>query len=133
MAYRELSGNALSRVLVSALVLPPASFAQRSAPGYGASVEDQQIGTILSVRKVAVGYHLVTRYPQIRNYRLYLTVRVSEQNYCGEYVTPVIEEMDDLFAAKGKDVSVVLNGKRLTVKTPTGRKLKAWLSEPGQC
>ena len=85
------------------------------------------------MRKVLVGYHFVTRYPQIRYYRLYLTVRVSDQTYCGEYETPVIEEIDELFATKDKDVGVLLHGKRLTVKTPTGRKLKAWLSEPRQC
>jgi F0F1-type ATP synthase gamma subunit len=77
-----------------------------------------------------VSQHFVTRYPQIRSYRLFLTVRVSEQTYCGEYNTAVIQEMDDLFAAKGKEIAIMLNGKRLTVMTPTGRKLKAWLSEP---
>jgi hypothetical protein len=45
----------------------------------------------------------------------------------------VIEEINDLFAAKGGEIFVVLNGKRLTVTMPTGRKLKAWLSLPRQC
>ena len=133
MAYNKLLRNALSLVLLAPLVLPSTSLAQRSALGHRASSEGQQTGTILSVRKIPVGYHSFTRYPQIRYYRLYLTVLVSGQTYCGEYETPVIEEINDLFAAKGWEIFILLNGKRLTVKTPTGRNFKAWLSEPRQC
>jgi hypothetical protein len=46
---------------------------------------------------------------------------------------PVIDEINDLLAAKGADIGVMLTGKRLTVRTPKGTKLKAWLSEPRQC
>jgi hypothetical protein len=133
MVNRELLRSVLAFVLLATLVFPPTGFAQRSALGHRSSSEDQQSGTVLSVRKIPIGYHPVTRYPQIHYYRLYLTVRVSEQTYCGEYETPVIEEIDDLLAAKGREILVVLNGKKFTVQTPRGRKLKAWLSEPGQC
>jgi hypothetical protein len=133
MANRELQGSVLAFVLLATLVFPPSGFAQRSALGRRSSSEDQRSGTVVSVRKVTVGYHPVTRYPQIHYYRLYLTVRVAEQTYCGEYETPVIEEIDDLLAAKGREILVVLNGKMLTVQTPRGRKLRPWLSEPGQC
>jgi len=131
--HRGVQHSALSLVLLVTLVLPQASFAQRSVLQRPASGGQEQIGTILTVRKVPVGSHFVTRYPQIRYSRLYFTVRVSEQTYCGEYETPVIDEMNDLLAAKGADIGVVLTGKRLTVRTPKGAKLKAWLSEPRQC
>jgi hypothetical protein len=133
MASRELRRTALCLFLFGTLLCAAAMPAQSSAPGRGVSGEVQQTGKILSVRKIPVGYHFVTRYPQVRYYLLYLTVRVSDKTYCSEYETPVIQEMDDLFAAQDKDVNVVLNGKKLTVRTPSGRILKAFLSEHNQC
>jgi hypothetical protein len=87
MAHNKLLRNALSLVLLAPLVLPPISLAQPPL-GHRASIEGQQSGTILNVRKVPVGYHFVTRYPQIRYSRLYFTVLASGQTYCGEYETP---------------------------------------------
>jgi hypothetical protein len=45
----------------------------------------------------------------------------------------VLDEIDDLSSAKDKDVEFVLKGKRLTLRTPKGRKLKARLVEQKQC
>jgi hypothetical protein len=87
MVHRELRHNAFSLVLLVALCLQQASFAQESAIQRPASGGQEQTGTILSVRRVPVGSHFVTRYPQIRYSRLYFAVRVSEQTYCGEYET----------------------------------------------
>ena len=66
-------------------------------------------------------------------YLLYFAVRTSDQTYCAEYETPVLDEIDDLLSAKDKDVEFVLKGKRLTLRTPKGRKLKAHLAEQKQC
>lgn len=60
-------------------------------------------------------------------------MRVPGQTYRAEYETPVLDEIDDLFAAKDKDVEFVLKGKSLTLRTPKGRKLKARLVEQMQC
>jgi len=60
-------------------------------------------------------------------------VRTSDQTYCAEYETPVLDEIDDLFSAKDKDVEFVLEGKNLTLRTPKGRKFKARLVEQKQC
>ena len=133
MASREVRRNALSLVLLATLVFTAAGFAQSAASGLRASSDAQQTGKIISVRKVPLGYHFVTRYPQVRYYLLHLTVRVSERTYCAEYETPVIQEIDGLFAARDSDVAVVLNGKRLSVRTPNGRVVKALLSERNQC
>ena len=76
---------------------------------------------------------LCSRYPQMHYYLLYFAVRTSDQTYCAEYETPVLDEIDDLFSAKDKDVEFVLKGKSLTLRTPKGRKLKAHLVEQKQC
>jgi hypothetical protein len=47
--------------------------------------------------------------------------------------TPVLDEIDDLFAAKDKNVEIVVKGKSLKLSTPKGRKLKARLVEAKQC
>lgn len=75
----------------------------------------------------------MSSYPQINYYLLYFAVRVSDQTYCAEYETPVLDEIDDLFSAKDKDVEFVLKGKSITLRTPKGRKLKARLVEQKQC
>ncbi len=77
--------------------------------------------------------YFVSRYPQIHYYLLYLAVRTSDQTFCTEYETPVLDEIDDLFSAKDKEVEFVLNGKNLTLKTPRGRKIKAHLVKQNQC
>jgi len=78
-------------------------------------------------------HYFVSRYPQIHYYLLYFAVRTSDQTYCAEYETPVLEEIDDLFSAKDKDVEIVLKGKSLTLRTPKGRKLTARLVEQKYC
>ena len=74
-----------------------------------------------------------SHYPQTHYYLLYFAVRTFDRTYCAEYETPVLDEIDDLFSAKDKDVEFVLKGKSLTLKTPKGRKLKARLVEQKQC
>jgi hypothetical protein len=70
------------------------------------------------VRKVLENRDFVSRYPQVDHYRLHFAVRASNQTYCAEYETPVLDEIDDLFSAKDKDVEFVLKGKSLTLRTP---------------
>ena len=93
----------------------------------------QQAGTLVSVRKVLGTHYFVSRYPQIHYYELYISVRVTDQTYCGEYETPVLDEIEDASAAQGKSVQITLKEKRLTVITPKGFRLKAHIVEPKQC
>src|SRR5215472_2224162 len=44
---------------------------------------------ILRVRKVLRNQYLVSRYPQIQYYILYISLLASHQTYCTEYETPV--------------------------------------------
>lgn len=133
MTHRELRRSVLPLVLLATVVLAGTGYGHSSAPPPSSSSEGQQIGKILSVRKVLENRYFVSRYPHTHYYLLYFAVRTSDQTYCAEYETPVLDEIDDLFAAKDKDVEIVLKDKKLTVRTPRGRKLKARLVKQKQC
>jgi hypothetical protein len=133
MAHRELQRRVLPVVLLVTVVLATTSYAQGSAPSPSSSSEGEQIGKILSVRKALRNQYFGSRYPQMHYYLLYFAVRTSTQSYCAEYETPVLDEIDDLFSVRDKDVEFVLKGKSLTLRTPRGRKLKAHLVEQKQC
>ena len=133
MAHRELRRSVLPVVLLATVVLAATGYGYSSGPPPSSANESQHIGKILSVRKVLENRYFVSRYPQIHYYLLYFAVRTSAQTYCAEYETPVLDEIDDLFSAKDKDVEFVLKGKSLTLRTPKGRKLKAHLVEQKQC
>jgi hypothetical protein len=132
MAHRELRHSVLPLVLLATVVLAATRYAHGSAPPLSSSGEGQQIGKILSVRKVLRDQYF-GRYPQIHYYLLYFAVRTSDQTYCAEYGTPVLDEIDDLFSAKDTDVEFALKGKSLTLRTPKGRKFKAHLVKEKQC
>jgi hypothetical protein len=129
----ELRQSVLRFVLLPIVVLAATGYGYSSAPPPTSSSEGQQVGKILSVRKVLENRYFVSRYPQIHYYLLYFAVRTSDQTYCAEYETPVLDEIDDLFSAKDKDVEFVLKGKSLTLRTPKGRKVKAKWVEQKQC
>jgi hypothetical protein len=131
--HRELRQGALAVVLLAGVFLGAIGCAQGSELPPASSSESPQIGKLLSVRKVLRTPYFTSRYPQIHYYMLYFAIRVSERTYCSEYETPVLDEIDDLFSAKGKDVEFMLNGKRLILRTPKGRKIKARLVPPSSC
>jgi hypothetical protein len=133
MAHREVRCSIFARVLVATVFLVATRYSNGSAPPLSSSSEGQQIGKILSVRKVLGNRYFVPRYPQIHYYLLYFAIRVSDKTYCSEYETPVLDEVDDLFSAKDKDVEFALKGNNLTLKTPRGRKIKAHLVDEKQC
>ena len=133
MAHGELRRSVLPLVLLATVVLAVTGYGHSSAPPPSSSSEGRQIGKILSVRKVLENRYFVSRYPQIHYYLLYFAVRTSDKTYCAEYETPVLDEIDDLFSAKDKDVEIVLKGKSLTLRTPKGRRIKARLVEEKQC
>ena len=133
MAHRELRGSILALVLLATVFLAVAMYANGSAPPQSSSSEGQQIGKVLSVRKVLRNPYVFSRYPRIHYYLLYFAVRASGQTYCSEYETPVLDEIDDVFSAKDKAVEFVLKGKNLTLRTPHGRTVKAYLVDEKQC
>ena len=119
-------------LLLAILTLTPILIAQAQVSGTTAS-EGEQIGKVLNVRKVLRDPYFVSRYPTIHYYLVYFEVRASARTYCSEYETPVLDEIQDVFSAKDKDVEFVLKGKNLKLKTPQGRMIKAHLVEDKQC
>jgi len=85
MAHRELRGSILALVLLATVFLAVAMYANGSAPPQSSSSEGQQIGKVLSVRKVLRNPYVFSRYPRIHYYLLYFAVRASGQTYCSEY------------------------------------------------
>jgi hypothetical protein len=133
MAHCEMRPSVL-RLIVLLTAISAATLSVRgSTPPPSLSNEGQQIGKILSVRKSLENRYVGSRFPQIHYYLLYFAVRTSDQTYCAEYETPVLDEIDDLFSAKDQNVAVVLNSKSLTLRTPKGRKIKARLVDQKQC
>ncbi|MGC2102580.1 MAG: hypothetical protein WA651_19600 [Candidatus Sulfotelmatobacter sp.] len=122
------------RLIVLPTVIAAATiYVRGSTPPPSPSGDGQQIAKILSVRKVRENGYVGNRYPQIYYYLLYFAVRTSDQTYCAEYETPVLDEIDDLFSAKDQNVAVVLKSKSLTLRTPKGRKIKARFVDQKQC
>lgn len=62
-----------------------------------------QTGRVLGVRNVLRNPpdSPNSLYPQTHYYDLCFSVRVSDQTYCAEYTTPVLDEIDDLSASNG--------------------------------
>ncbi len=133
MANGELRRSVLHMALLATVFLAATMRAGGPAPPQGAPNEGQQTGKFVSVRKVLRNPYYFSRYPRIHYYLLYFSVRASGQTYCSEYETPVLEEIDDVFSAKDKDVEFVLKGKNLTLRTPHGRTIKAHLVDDKQC
>jgi hypothetical protein len=133
MAHRKVRRSLLPLVLLATVVLAATGHGRGSAALPSSSSENPQTGKVLSVRKVLQNHYFVSRYPTIHYYLLYFAVGTSGQTYCAEYETPVLEEIADLFSAKGKDAEIVLKGKSLTLKTPKGRKFKTRLVDQKQC
>lgn len=133
MAHTELRRSGLPLRLLSVVLLTLVLYASSSAPPQTSSNEGQQVGKVLSVRKVLRNPYFFSRYPRIHYYLLYVAVRASDRTYCSEYETPVLDEIDDVFSAKDKDVEFVLKGKSLTLRTPHGRTIKAHLVDEKLC
>jgi len=77
------------RLIVLLTVIGAATISVRgSTPPPSPPNEGQQIGKILSVRKVLENRYVGSRYPQIHYYLLYFAVRTSDRTYCAEYETP---------------------------------------------
>jgi hypothetical protein len=133
MAHCEMRPSVLRLIVLLTVISAATLFVRGSTPPPSLSNEGQQIGKILSVRKSLENRYVGSRFPQIHYYLLYFAVRTSDQTYCAEYETPVLDEIDDLFSAKEQNVAVVLNSKSLTLRTPKGRKIKARLVDQKQC
>jgi hypothetical protein len=93
-----------------------------------------QTATVISVRQIK---HSPGLNPSRFSGPVYFTIdfalRVSGNSYCVDYETPVLDEVQDLRSADGKDVKIEMRGKKLAVVLPTGRRIKAELVKQTQC
>jgi hypothetical protein len=133
MAHRGMRPSVVRLILLLNVIVAATIYVRGTTPPPSPPSEGPQTGKILSVRKILENRFVGSRYPQIHYYLLYFAVRTSDQTYCAEYETPVLDEIDDLFSAKDQNVPVVLKTKGLTLRTPKGRKIKGRFVDQKQC
>ena len=92
-----------------------------------------QTAKVLGVRKVLRDPYFVSRYPHTHYYILYISLSISDQTYCSEYETPVLDEIWDVSSAINHDIGLVVNGRSFLIQAPRGHKLKAHLANTNQC
>jgi hypothetical protein len=93
-----------------------------------------QTATVVSVREIRrhSGFN-PSRYAGPIYFTVDFAFRLSGQSYCVNYETPVLDEVQALRAANGKEVNVDIHGKKLAVMLPSGLRIKADLVKPTQC
>lgn len=127
----------LERVLLYAVLLDVLMAARPWASDSDHPSQALQNGSqtkkVLSVRKVIRDQYFLSRYPHTHYYILYISLRVSDQMYCTEYETPVLDEITDLTSAINQEVAIGVKGKSVLIRTPKGHKLKAHLVKGSQC
>jgi hypothetical protein len=92
-----------------------------------------QTAKVVSVRKVLRDQYFGSRYPHTHYYLLYISLGFSDQTYCSEYETPVLDEIWDVSSAINQNVSVAVNGQSFLITAPKGHKLKAHMAKANQC
>jgi len=93
-----------------------------------------QTAKVLSVRQIrrAPGLN-PSRFSGPVYFSIDFALQVSANSYCVDYETPVLDEVQDLRSANGKEVKIEMRGKKLAVVLPTGRRIKAELVKQTQC
>jgi hypothetical protein len=116
------------------VLLPAALICLGLASPIAFAQDSYQNATVMSVRQIR---HLSSLNPSRFAGPIYFTVdfafHVSAKTYCVGYETPVLDEVQDLLASNGKDIRVQMQGKKLAVVLPTGRRIKAELVKQTQC
>jgi hypothetical protein len=91
-----------------------------------------QTGTIVEThsdkRVVQTGRWYLTR-----QFTVDFSVKCSNQTYCGEVTTTVVNEVDDLMASKGKPVELLASAKDIDVTLQNGRRIKARQVAANKC
>jgi hypothetical protein len=79
-------------------------------------------------RVVQTGRWYVTR-----QFTVDFAVKCTNQTYCGEITTTVVNEVDDLMASKGQPVQLLESGKDIDVTLQNGRRFKAHQVPANKC
>jgi hypothetical protein len=132
-------GPARSRELIAALILLGilllvcgSAPAQNGNPAGNSPANAAHTGTLVDThsdkRVVQTG-----RWYVVRQFTVDFSVHCSNQNYCGEVTTTVINEVDDLVASKGQPVELLDNGKDIDVTLKSGRRIRAHQVSANKC
>ena len=73
------------------------------------------------------------RWMVVRQFTVDFAVKCSNQTYCGEVTTTVVNEVDDLMASKGQPVELLASGKEIDITLPSGRRIKAHQMSANKC
>lgn len=104
--------------------------------GQSPSPSARETARIANVRSVSREAFLYTpRTSRIHDFDVYFSLRAGQESYCVDYETVVLDEIQDLVGAEGKDLSVSLNTRknRVVVYTPQSRRLKARMVRASFC
>ena len=106
--------------------------AQSSSSTVGATASSAKSGTLIethSDKKVVQ----TGRWYVVRQFTVDFAVKCSNQTYCGEVTTTVVNEVDDLMASKGKSVELSESGRDIDVTLQNGRHIKAHQVSHNKC
>ena len=105
---------------------------QNATSAASSSATGPKAGTIVDThsdkRVVQTGRWYVTR-----QFTVDFSVKCTDQTYCGEVTTTVVNEVDDLMASKGKPVELLASGKDIDVTLQNGRRIKAHQVAANKC
>jgi hypothetical protein len=106
--------------------------AQNSSTPQNSSAPSAKAGTLIEThsdkRVVQTG-----RWYVVRQFTVDFAVKCTNQTYCGEVTTTVVNEVDDLMASKGQPVQLSESGKDIDVTLQNGRRIKARQVSPNKC
>ena len=68
------------------------------------SNQGEQTAKIFSVRTVLRNQYFVSRYPQTHYFLIHISLGISDQKYCTEYETPVLDEIADVSSGRGNEL-----------------------------
>ena len=106
--------------------------AQSSSTTPSATASGAKSGTVIethSDKKVVQ----TGRWYVVRQFTVDFAVKCSNQTYCGEVTTTVVNEVDDLMASKGKPVELSESGRDIDVTLQNGRHIKAHQVSSNKC
>jgi hypothetical protein len=114
------------------LLLCCSATAQSSSATQNSAASGAKAGTVVEThsdkRVVQTG-----RWYVVRQFTVDFAVKCSNQTYCGEVTTTVVNEVDDLMASKGKSVELLESGKDIDVTLQSGRHIKARQVSANKC
>ena len=106
--------------------------AQSATPAGQSSATTRKTGTLVdahSDKKVVQ----TGRWMVVRQYTVDFAVVCTNQTYCGEVTTTVVNEVDDLMASKGQPVELLASGKEIDITLHSGRRIKAHQMSANKC